>query len=1070
MASKKNQDQDISLASSQQDESPFQIPMEPITEKEIFEPLPEPIDFSNIKPTTLYQFRGMARRALSYHRRQRITNAGCLVVWPVLLVVLCHILNKTLGSIDRQGLIRYCTNEADPQFGRTFSLQVGGFMPEDNNVYNSPSYPAVFEPLGVGDFQQACVRWFGESYPVSPPYQNATWANTVLLDSTYIPSPEFGWFNVDKTISEYLKYLRMKQREFFKNPELYSELHFDLMPFSLINNFISINQTVYYSTANADIATTLGVTANVTRRFLSESWPPTDPNIILYNTSRIDPANGVLGAMPLRYTKGDEIVRFDNRSRVFMDAYTTGPTYLFFENREDVEGEIRALVKDEPRGYIDYRSRPFGGVHFDSLDVDKAKVSMTMQFGMSSYGHDSDMATPGLRQLIVTSQITNALARLKFKGQYIISQGIRALPYEFQWDRLNNRAAGLSATYLFPFALSFLLPNFVTILVQEKEGRHRILMAMNGLNSGAYYLAHYVEFFTMQLILTVFFVIAALVVKNDFLWNTSPGLTILLLLLWAHVQTTFSFFLASFFSKSRKASLFIYFLVALSVILACMSDMIFSEGPPFAWFIHPTFSFFYIVKVGMMHAGMINQLYPLTLSSFTSGPNLLNCVGMLLGESVLFLLLTFYIDAVMPSEYGVRRSWHFPVSSLFQYRLSTPSPTRDIESEMVHGGGHANLSVDSDQESMDGGDADVRAERERVRTKYNPDTTPLIIDNLYHRYADKVEAALKGMSFGVETNTVLGLLGPNGAGKSTLIHLLTGLYEPTRGSASVAGANIRTEMSLVHARMGVCPQHDILWNDLTVADHLLFYSRLRGVPPSMEQQSVDFAIASVSLTRLRDRQVKGLSGGEKRRVSIAIALLGDNRVVFLDEPSTGLDAEVRRVIWDIVNRVKVNRTVILTTHSMEEADILSDKIAIMTNGLLRCIGTSLHLKELYGSGFRLNITSKPGRLDEACQSIENKLMRKLGLPYRRSDKFTNASVFEFDVASNTDTRSAKHDAIVTRGELSSIFHYLSQSDLFPAVEDWGISQTTLEDVFIKIVTDADATLTVPDVIEDIEVN
>ncbi|KAG0267944.1 hypothetical protein BGZ96_006847, partial [Linnemannia gamsii] len=128
-------------------------------------------------------------------------------------------------------------------------------------------------------------------------------------------------------------------------------------------------------------------------------------------------------------------------------------------------------------------------------------------------------------------------------------------------------------------------------------------------------------------------------------------------------------------------------------------------------------------------------------------------------------------------------------------------------------------------------------------------------------------------------------------------------------------------MSLVHSRMGVCPQHDILWGDLTIADHLLFYSRLRGVPPALEQQAVSYAIASVSLTRFRDRQVKGLSGGEMRRVSIAISLLGDNRVIFLDEPSTGLDPEVRRVIWDIVNRVKVNRTVVLTTHSMEEADI-----------------------------------------------------------------------------------------------------------------------------------------------------
>ena len=270
----------------------------------------------------------------------------------------------------------------------------------------------------------------------------------------------------------------MKWRKALTNPKLYSQLLFDPMAFSLGGSVTSVNQTVYYSTANADIARTLGVTVNVTRWIPSESWPPIDPNIILYNTSQIDPANGVLGAIPLRYTKGGDYVRVDNETSRFMDVYTTGPTYRYFESRESVEEELRTLVKEEAEGYVHYLSRPFGGVHFDSLDIDKAKVSMTMQFGMSPYGHYCDMAPPGLRQIIVGSQMTNALARLKFKGQYIISQGIRALPFEFQWDRLNNRAAGLSAIYLFPFALSFLLPNFVTILVQEKEGRHRILMAM----------------------------------------------------------------------------------------------------------------------------------------------------------------------------------------------------------------------------------------------------------------------------------------------------------------------------------------------------------------------------------------------------------------------------------------------------------------------------------------------------------------------------------------------------------------------------------------------------------------
>ncbi|KAF9201170.1 hypothetical protein BGZ59_002875, partial [Podila verticillata] len=194
--------------------------------------------------------------------------------------------------------------------------------------------------------------------------------------------------------------------------------------------------------------------------------------------------------------------------------------------------------------------------------------------------------------------------------------------------------------------------------------------------------------------------------------------------------------------------------------------------------------------------------------------------------------------------------WRIPICDLSQ----TSKSERDPESKF-----RASTHT-TENDLLEGADADVYAERERVQTVYDPENTPLIIDNLFHRYRGKVEPALRGMSFGVETNTVLGLLGPNGAGKSTMIHLLTGLYSRTSGIAHVAGAEIRTNMAMVHAKIGVCPQHDILWGDLTVADHLLFYSRLRGIPPSLEQQAVTFAIASVSLTKFRNRQIKGLSG------------------------------------------------------------------------------------------------------------------------------------------------------------------------------------------------------------------
>jgi len=146
------------------------------------------------------------------------------------------------------------------------------------------------------------------------------------------------------------------------------------------------------------------------------------------------------------------------------------------------------------------------------------------------------------------------------------------------------------------------------------------------------------------------------------------------------------------------------------------------------------------------------------------------------------------------------------------------------------------------------------------------------------------------------------------------------------------------DIDKIYQNIGVCPQHDILWDDLSVEEHLYFYARLKGVSPAEEGAAVASALEMVSLEQFRTRTSKGLSGGEKRRLSIAISLIGHGKVVFLDEPTTGLDPEVRRLIWDIINRAKQGRTIILTTHSMEEAEVLCQRIGIMSKGLLRCLG------------------------------------------------------------------------------------------------------------------------------------
>ena len=157
--------------------------------------------------------------------------------------------------------------------------------------------------------------------------------------------------------------------------------------------------------------------------------------------------------------------------------------------------------------------------------------------------------------------------------------------------------------------------------------------------------------------------------------------------------------------------------------------------------------------------------------------------------------------------------------------------------------------------------------------------------------------AVRSFSLKVEKKETFGLLGPNGAGKTTLISMITGMFEPNYGNAWIGGYGIKTKLEKAQLEMGVCPQFDLLWPTLSVEEHLYFYARLKGIPGKEIARKVNTALQEVKLTKFKDFQSSALSGGMKRRLSVAISLVGDPQIVFLDEPSTGLDPENRRQLW-----------------------------------------------------------------------------------------------------------------------------------------------------------------------------
>jgi len=218
------------------------------------------------------------------------------------------------------------------------------------------------------------------------------------------------------------------------------------------------------------------------------------------------------------------------------------------------------------------------------------------------------------------------------------------------------------------------------------------------------------------------------------------------------------------------------------------------------------------------------------------------------------------------------------------------------------------------------------------------------VQNIVKQFGDFT--AVSGISFAVEKGEIFGLLGPNGAGKSTLIRMLTTLLPPTSGSASVNGFSIVTQADDVRKSIGVIPQAMTSDLELSVEENLLIYAKLYSVPRERRTALIRELLASVELTQWADKQVKNLSGGMRRRVEIARGLVHEPRVFFLDEPTTGLDPVSRVAVWEMLRKIKAERdlTVLLTTHYMDEADKLCDRIAIVDHGHLKALDSPMKLK------------------------------------------------------------------------------------------------------------------------------
>ncbi len=229
-----------------------------------------------------------------------------------------------------------------------------------------------------------------------------------------------------------------------------------------------------------------------------------------------------------------------------------------------------------------------------------------------------------------------------------------------------------------------------------------------------------------------------------------------------------------------------------------------------------------------------------------------------------------------------------------------------------------------------------------------PEAVAIRIDGLTKNYGDVT--AVDDLTLAVSEAEVFGLLGPNGSGKTTTINCLTGLLKPTKGKIEVGGFDVQTLGQEAREIMGVSPQETAVYPYLTGKENVRLFGELYSVPKTSLGAAVDYALEKVDLMEDAGRRVAKYSGGMKRRVSIAMALVTDPKIVLLDEPTVGMDPVSRRAVWDFILELRdKGKTIVLTTHYMEEAEELCDRVGIIDHGKLIALGAPNDLKTKYGT-------------------------------------------------------------------------------------------------------------------------
>uniref|UniRef100_A0A673C6M0 Zgc:172302 n=1 Tax=Sphaeramia orbicularis TaxID=375764 RepID=A0A673C6M0_9TELE len=631
---------------------------------------------------------------------------------------------------------------------------------------------------------------------------------------------------------------------------------------------------------------------------------------------------------------------------------------------------------------------------------------------------------------------------------------IQQMPYPCYVDdvflRVLNRSLPLFMTLAWIYSVAMIIKG----IVYEKEARLKETMRIMGLDTGTLWLSWFISSVVPFLVSAALLI--ALLKWGDILPYSDPAVVFFFLTAFATATIMQCFLISTFFSKANLAAAcggLIYFGFYLPYVL-CVAwrDHLNTSHRVLASFLSPVaFGFGCEYFSQYEEQGMGIQWYNMhtsavqgdTYSFFTS-------IIMLYVDAFIYAIAAWYIEAVFPGKTQLGLMF-LPLDELVScFFLTLNSNGIECNCEIVY--------------------------------HIEPEPTNLVlgvsIRNLVKIYKKGAKLAVNHLNLKFYEGQITSFLGHNGAGKTTTISVLTGLFPPTSGTVYIKGMDIRHDVDIIRRTLGVCPQHNVLFDILTVEEHVWFYGCLKGLSEEEVKAELDTLLEDVGLLHKRHEQTKNLSGGMKRKLSVAIAFVGGSKVVVLDEPTAGVDPYSRRGIWDLLLKYrKGNRTIILSTHYMDEAELLGDRIAIISQGRLCCCGSPLFLKSHLGSGYYLTVVKREGldtatpsstsistgtsistnKLPPISKDSESSMSEDTGLGSEDNSLSALLSLARLHIPGARLVEELGQEAVINLPQIAakdtSLAVFLSELDhklVELGISSYGLSDSTLEEIFLRV--------------------